>query len=273
MSSEITIIMTLFNTPFSKLSNLKQYKKFKLILFDQNTNGENKKKLKKELKFKFQYFYSSKNIGLSKASNFLLSKVKSKYCLFTQPDIEISQASIKLLHDTIKNKNDFIFVAPKHVRTKSFKKEPEIPKYKIVKKLKAAIMLCNVKKLNKIGFFDEDFFLYWEDVALIKKINKLKYKMALVKNASAIHKDSQSSEKNLKTDFIRVSNYTYGELLFDYKEKRIRFIKILRKLTQNIIFFFFHIVFFQLKKAFNNFARLIGTIKFVKYYIYKSFLT
>ena len=36
-------------------------------------------------------------------------------------------------------------------------------------------MLCDVKKLKKIGFFDEDFFLYWEDIDLIERINNSKF--------------------------------------------------------------------------------------------------
>ena len=31
-------------------------------------------------------------------------------------------------------------------------------------------MVCDVDKLKKIGFFDEDYFLYWEDIDLIKKL-------------------------------------------------------------------------------------------------------
>ena len=31
-------------------------------------------------------------------------------------------------------------------------------------------MMCDVKKLKKIGFFDEDYFLYWEDIDLMKKL-------------------------------------------------------------------------------------------------------
>ena len=113
MSSDITIILTLFKTPLKNIYQLNQYKKFKVILFEQNTIKNNKKKLKKILKFNFDYFFSSRNLGLSKSSNFLFSKVKTKYCLFTQPDILIDNLSIKNLRKIIKKDKKAIFITPK----------------------------------------------------------------------------------------------------------------------------------------------------------------
>ena len=63
-----------------------------------------------------------------------------------------------------KDKN-IIFVTP----TFSKKKKNSVKKFSYVKKIKAACILCDVKKLKKIGFFDDDYFLYWEDIDLIQK--------------------------------------------------------------------------------------------------------
>ena len=269
MKSDITVILTLYKTPKSKIETLKQYKKFKIIVFDQNSNGLIKKEIKKILQSNFKYYYSPKNIGLSKSSNFLLSKVKTKYCLFTQPDILIDERSINLLQKAIKINKNAIFVAPRHNKKIKYNKINNLPKYNIVKNLKAACMLCDVSKLKKIGFFDDDFFLYWEDVYLMRKINKSNYKMILVNNASAFHDDSKSSETNFKTDFIRNLNFMYGELLYDYKTNKLKVVKIIRKFFQNLIFFIFNIVIFQLKEALNNIAKITGTLKFIKFYVKK----
>ena len=45
-----------------------------------------------------------KNIGLSKASNFLLSQVKTKFFLFTQPDVKIENNSIIKLCEILEKK-------------------------------------------------------------------------------------------------------------------------------------------------------------------------
>ena len=31
-------------------------------------------------------------------------------------------------------------------------------------------MLCDLKKVKKLGFFDENFFLYWEDIDLMENL-------------------------------------------------------------------------------------------------------
>ncbi len=104
MIKEISTIITLYKTPINKIKNLERYKNFNLLLFNQDSQSVDEKKIKKILKFDFKYFYSKKNIGLSKSSNFLLSKVKTRYCLFTQPDIYIKKNSILSLLKIIKKK-------------------------------------------------------------------------------------------------------------------------------------------------------------------------
>ena len=87
--------------------------------------------------------------------------------------------------------------------------------------------------------------------------------MAIVNNIYAIHNSSQSSINNLSTLFIREKNFLYGELLYDLKTKKLRNVKILRKLVQNIILFFFNIFTFQLQVVVKNFAKIVGVLKFL----------
>ena len=265
--SDITVILTLYKTPKEKLKNLNHYKKYKIIFFDQESDGSFKNIIKYFFKSNFEYYSSKKNIGLSKSSNFLLSKVKTKYCLFTQPDIEIFESSILLLKKAIKFKKDAIFSAPRIVkRIKNSNKNKKLD-FKIKNKINAACMMCDVEKLKKTGFFDEDFFLYWEDIFLMKKINQTNYKMLAVNNAFASHDSSQSSKNTIKTDLIRSKNFTYGEFVYDYKLKKFRKLKIIRKLVQNIMFFFFNFVLFKLKQSLINLANIMGIFKFLNFYI------
>ena len=266
MNKNISVILTLYKTPIEKFYNLNFYKKFPLIIFEQEGSLEAKKKIKKILRRNFKYFYSKKNIGLSKASNLLLKKVNTRYMVFTQPDIFIDDKSILNLAKIFKKDNNIIFVTPT-ILTKF--KNPKKKKIIYKKKIKAAFMICDVKKLKKIGFFDEDYFLYWEDIDLMKKINKSKYKMVVTNYIFAKHMTSQSSENSLKTDYLRSSNFIYGELVFDTKQGKLRIIKIFRKILQNLIFFFFNLIKFQLKKSFINLSIILGIIKFILYYLMK----
>lgn len=262
---DVTIILTLYKTPLNKLSNLYNYRNYKIIVFDQEGEDKTKIFLKKKLNLNVKYFSSIRNIGLSKASNFLLSKVKTKYCLFTQPDIQITDSSINILYNIIKKNKSIIFVSPNHKNNSKKNKK----NYILKKKINYSCILCDVKKLKSIGFFDEDFFLYWEDIFLEKKINNSNYKMAIGLNTKVKHDFSKSSEINYKTDFIRSSNFIYGELVFDYKVKKLRFIKICRKFFQNLILFIFNILFFQLKDSLKNIAIIVGIFKFTIFLLKK----
>ena len=184
--------------------------------------------------------------------------------VFTQPDIIIDNKSILNLAKIFKKNKDIIFVTPS-----ISEKFENLRKKKIIykNKIKAACMICDVKKLKKIGFFDEDYFLYWEDIDLMKKINSSNYKMVVVNYIFAKHMSSQSSENNLKTEHLRSSNFIYGELVFDYKHRKLRVVKIFRKILQNLIFFFFNLIKFQLKKSIINLSIIFGILKFILYYL------
>ncbi len=267
MNKNISVILTLYKTPIQKLNNLNFYKKFPLIIFEQEGSLESKREIKKNLKKDFRYFYSKKNIGLSKASNFLLKKVNTKYMLFTQPDIIVDEKSIFDLVKIFKKDKNIIFVTP-IISKKSYNIRKKKIFYK--KKIKAACMVCDVKKLKKIDFFDEDYFLYWEDIELMHKINSTNYKMVVANYIFAKHMSSQSSENNLKTEYLRSSNFIFGELVFDHKRGKLRIIKIFRKILQNLIFFFFNLIKFQLKNSFINLSIIFGILKFILYCLKKN---
>ena len=118
MQKDITVIVILFNTPFKKIINLKQYKNFNLIIFEQGTQQSSIREIKKILDFKFNYFYSKKNLGLSKGMNFLIKKTKTKYCFITEPDISIEEKSIINLKKTIELNNNFLLVGPSYKKKK-----------------------------------------------------------------------------------------------------------------------------------------------------------
>ena len=123
---DITIILTLYKTPTDKLDNLINYKNYKILIFDQEGDQNTKKFLIKKLKLKVDYFASKQNIGLTKSSNILLSKVKTKYCLFTQPDILIKESAIRILYEIILQNKNLIFVSPNHLKKKWTKNDKEL---------------------------------------------------------------------------------------------------------------------------------------------------
>ena len=266
-NKDITVILTLYKTPKRKLINLTEYKNFKTILFNQESDKKYKKELKKYLNFEFKYFSSKNNIGLSKSSNYLLKKVRTKYCLFTQADVRINEKSINELKKILLEKKDVIFIGPNLKKNKS---KILSKKYDYVKNLDLACILCDVKKLKKIKFFDEDFFLYWEDIYLINKINKSNYKMILANNIRASHIGGKSTENNLVTQFIRNTNFKFGELVYEQKVGKLRMLKLIRQFLQNIIFLIINLLILRKTQFLKNLGIFSGILKFLKFYLLKK---
>jgi len=265
MQSDITIIILLYNTPIKLIKNFKAYKKFKVIIMDQSNDKIFKEKLLKILPNIKNYTLSKKNLGFAKGVNKLVKKVKTKYFFCTQADVSINEKSILELKKTFFNNKKAAIVIPS-VNSKKFlfknkKKELE------VRNIIGATFLSDKKKFIELGMFDEDFFFYWEDMELSNRINKSNYQMFVNKRSKAIHRNSRSSIDNLKIDIIRNKNFIFGEMLYDYKVKKIRKLKIIRKLLQNLFFLFFNIFSFKLKASVISLAKISGILIFLRFCI------
>ena len=267
VEEDISIIITLYKTPTESIQLLNQYKNFKVLIFNQSEEYDSKKRLDDILKFNFEYYSSKKNLGNSKSSNILLSKVKTKYCLFTQPDVTINGQTIKKLVNCMKLRDDIIFAGPIIKSDEGISDKDTEQNYIKKEYLDASCMLCDVEKTREIGFFDENFFLYWNDEDLMARVNKSNYIMIQSLDSFAIHKSSQSSKNSFKVDLIRGVSFKYGEFLYDYKYKKFRLIKLLRQFIQNLFFILFNFLFLRFKEALKNISYLIGIVIFVKFII------
>lgn len=120
---DLTVIISLYKTPENQLQNLSSYKNLKTLVLDQCPEKDIEVRLLNIIGKNLKYYKINKNLGLSKSANFLLSKVKTKYFLFTQADIKIKRKSIKLLKNFLKKKKDFIFVGPRILEKDKKKKK------------------------------------------------------------------------------------------------------------------------------------------------------
>ena len=139
----------------------------------------------------------------------------------------------------MKAKKDAIITVPKISSFKNFKKINRKQKVFTVNNILGAIFLADKKKFSYLKMFDENFVFYWEDVDLSNRIQKSKFKIYINHKAIAKHSGSTSTVFDLKTFFIRKSNFKYGEYLYQYKYKKLKFIKIIREPIMNLLFSFF----------------------------------
>ena len=263
LREDITVIVILYNTPFKKIENLKNFRNFKLIILEQGSLYNSKKEIQKILGFKFRYYYSKKNLGLSKGINFLIKKTKTKYCFITEPDILITENSILNLKKIITLNENYLLCAPR------FNKKRMKKKYEIKKNIDLSCVLFKTEKMIKFVFYDEDFFFFWTDVDLIKRVNRSNFKMVISNNSHAKHFMSASSETTIYVNFLREKSYKLGEFIFDYKYDNVRFLKIFRQFFQSFLKSLIFMILLNKKKFLKNFGYFCGIIEFVIYLIKK----
>ena len=75
-----------------------------------------------------------------------------------------------------------------------------------VEHLSGAIMLVDKEKILKLGSFDENFFLYYEDDDFFQKCNLLKLKLYLVTDSLFSHTKYQKKEEKLNLHSTTFSN-------------------------------------------------------------------
>ena len=173
-SKDLTIIITTYKSE-EKIENCLNSidSAIKVIVME---NSDNKKfKIDVERKFSnVECILTNDNLGYGKANNIGLNKVTTNYSLILNPDTVLGNETINNFFIFLKKNIDFAILGPSQ-NEKSL--EPESKEYIYsasteVESIKGFAMFLNMSKFLNIGFFDENFFLYLEEIDLCKRAKK-----------------------------------------------------------------------------------------------------
>jgi len=207
---------------------------YEIIVVDNDSKDNTVEKLKAEFgqeinQHKLKILAEKENHGFSKANNIGWKASNAKYVWFLNPDMEFIENSglkmlnfvmhnpqikvfgCKLLYEdqtiqpTIKNfpklLDQILILLKLHhfIKTKSLKKylakDFDYSEVKEVDQLMGACILTNREILEKINGWDEDYWLWWEDVDFCKKIKDLGYKIAYTPIIAVKHFEGKSFEQ------------------------------------------------------------------------------
>ena len=260
---KITVVINTFHSEDKIIQCLDSINpKVKIIVIENSSNH----RLKTELENKYpnlKCFLSGENLGYAKGNNLGLTKVKSKYALVLNPDTKMSKGAIEnflISADKIKN---FSIIGP--AKQDEFSEEDEHQKQPDlfeVNHLKGFAMFLNLDDLKEIGFFDENFFIYLEEIDLCKRIKKKGKKIYLNKKIIIEHIGGSSHNKIIDHEMDLSRNWHWMWSKFYFNKKHYGYIKALFSVSGNLMSSLFKIIFYLLifnkKKRNIYFQRLSG---------------
>lgn len=211
----LTIIIVCFKSFKLIEKNLEVLKNFKTIIVDNSSCDKTYNIVKGFDNIKF--IKTSQNLGYGKANNLGVSKANTQYILILNPDIIVNTDAINTLYMKTFEYNDIGILAPslysennerKSNGSKSFLKKKFFKKNTNINNLAngdtcydyiiGCSFLMKRNLFNKVGGFDEDFFMYFEDNEFCDRINSFKKSVIEIPSSKMIHIEGKSSEK----DFI-----------------------------------------------------------------------
>ena len=138
----------------------------------------------------------------------------------------------------------------------------------LINNVKGFAMFLNISEFKDIGFFDESFFLYFEDIDLCKRLNDNNKKIFLVSNLKINHLGAQSSSEDISWERELTRNWHWMWSTFYYHKKHsgffISLLQVLPKLISAIFKFIIYSVLKKNKKKKIYLMRFLGLVNAIK---------
>ena len=205
------------------------------------------------------------NIGYGSANNIGLKKVKTKYVLILNPDATLDSLALENFIKATEKVHNFAIMAPYIQEEKN--KFDKIYLKNIypteVENVKGFAMFLNISEFKDIGFFDENFFFYFEEIDLCKRLTNHGKKIYLIPEIKIDHGGGVSHDQSINNEMELSRNWHWMWSTFNYHKKYkgffVSFLIILPKLSSAIIKVVVYTLTFNKKKKI-YYQRLSGLI-------------
>jgi len=128
-------------------------------------------------------------------------------------------------------------------------------------------MFLNMSKFKKIGFFDENFFLYFEEIDLCKRVKSINENIYLDPSIKIFHEEAKSVDPAFSFEVELNRNWHWMWSSFYFHKKYKGFFKsliiVFPNLFSSIFKMFFYSITFNTKQRkiyYHRFSGLINSI-------------
>ena len=245
-NKDITAVITSFRSQ-NKITNcIKSLgKNLKIIVIENSNDKKLKDKLEKEYS-NLKCFLSNKNLGYAKGNNLGLSMVDTKYALIINPDAEVHNNTINNFFIAAKNNPNFAIIAPyAQDKKKDLNFRNKDKQIFEVENVKGFAMFLNLSQFKEVGYFDENFFIYFEEIDLCKRLIKNKKKIFLDTSIKISHFGGTSHEESINFEMEKSRNWHWMWSTFYFHNKHHGYILALIKILPKFISSLLKIIFFK----------------------------
>ena len=259
---DITIVITSFKSE-KKIRNCLNSidKQCSVINIENSDDQEYKKKIEEEFK-NVKCILTGQNLGYGTGNNIGLKEVKTKYALILNPDAELFSETLKDFLTVANEKPDFAIIGPGIVEDK--KKLTSNEDTQEVKSVKGFAMFLNLSEFSQVGFFDENFFFFLEEIDLCMRLLKQKKKIYYSPNISVYHEGGRSYDDSVNYQMELSRNWHWMWSTFYYNKKYkgflVSLVKVLPKLVSSITKYLIFLVLGNNEKKNIYYQRYSGLI-------------
>ncbi len=207
------------------------------ILVVENSLNE---KLKTNLEKKFEnvtVLIPRENLGNGGGINMGFRNVKTRYSLYLDVDTIPQKNMIEVLIRKAHELKNFSILAPKvkehYYADDLYIKRDEKNNCHKVNFITGCALLFDMNSLKKIGYFDENIFLYYEEHDLYQRSLKNGLDIYLIDEAEIIHEGSSGINKEYNDEIRFNRNWHYCWSKFYYFRKNFGYFYGIRKTLPN----------------------------------------
>ena len=275
---DLTVIIVTFKTNEDILYNcINSISKDVNIINIENSNDTSHKKKIEQKYNNVKVILSGKNLGYGGGNNLGIQKSETRYILISNPDVVYNKNFFEEVKNYLKDDLNFSIIGPSYNDKKilsygSFdlsKNSNEFDKFhlKEVDWVVGCTMLLDTKKIDENFYFDENFFLYFEEADLCRRI---KLKGGRIYTSSKLlvdhygHKGSAATDPKYSIETEMFRNWHWMWSSFYYKRKYSNYLialgSMFGKLARSFIKMIFFTIVYNKKKQTMYYARFAGLI-------------
>ena len=238
-SNKITIIIVTFHSDEIVENLIRSIdSEIKILVIENSLEYQLKSKLEKKYK-NVEVIIPQTNLGYAKANNVGLKEVKTKYALILNPDVILDKETINNLLKYAEEIVNFSILAPRDYgysyQTNMYLNYDKNKKYHQMKFVGGYAMLFNMKLIEKIGYFDEKIFLYFEESDFCYRCNKANMPVYLLDEAKIKHIGSSSIKKEYSHEIEINRNWHYCWSKFYFLKKNYNYLWGIKETIPNLI--------------------------------------